>query len=106
MVAVYIKLYQAITYQATVHCLVLYQAVSALCLVIYYLYSTDSSALTVIYICTYILCVYMCTVYRYVHHGTLLNCDEKSWDWSFNLNVKSMFHTLHAFLPQVSMANF
>lgn len=37
----------------------------------------------------------------FVHHGTILDCDEKSWDWSFNLNVKSMFHTLHAFLPQM-----
>ena len=48
-------------------------------------------------------CIYY---YRYVHHGTLLNCDEKSWDWSFNLNVKSMFHILHAFLPQVGVPTY
>jgi len=35
----------------------------------------------------------------YVHAGTLLDCDEKSWDFSFDLNVKSMYRMLHAFLP-------
>ena len=35
----------------------------------------------------------------FVHQGTLLDCDEKSWDFSFDLNVKSVYRTLHAFLP-------
>eukprot|EP00054_Salpingoeca_dolichothecata_P036650 m.8221 g.8221 ORF g.8221 m.8221 type:complete len:247 (-) comp6914_c0_seq1:74-814(-) len=35
----------------------------------------------------------------YVHNGTILDCSEKDWDFSFDLNCKSMFHTLHAFLP-------
>jgi 2-keto-3-deoxy-L-fuconate dehydrogenase len=35
----------------------------------------------------------------YVHHGSILNCEEKDWDFSFNLNVKSMFSMAKAFLP-------
>jgi len=36
----------------------------------------------------------------YVHHGTLLDCDEKSWDFSFNLNVKSIFTMCKEFVPK------
>ena len=35
----------------------------------------------------------------FVHQGTLLDCDEKAWDFSFDLNVKSVYRMLHAFLP-------
>jgi 2-keto-3-deoxy-L-fuconate dehydrogenase len=35
----------------------------------------------------------------YVHHGTILDCEEKDWDFSFDLNVKSMYRTCRAFLP-------
>ena len=35
----------------------------------------------------------------YVHHGTVLDCGEADWDFSFDLNVKSMHRTLRAFLP-------
>jgi 2-keto-3-deoxy-L-fuconate dehydrogenase len=35
----------------------------------------------------------------YVHHGTVLDCDEKAWDFSFDLNVKSMHRMIRAFLP-------
>ena len=35
----------------------------------------------------------------YVHHGSVLDCSEEDWDFSFDLNVKSMHRTLHAFLP-------
>lgn len=35
----------------------------------------------------------------YVHHGTVLNTSEKDWDFSFDLNVKSMHRTIRAFLP-------
>jgi len=35
----------------------------------------------------------------YVHHGTVLECGEKDWDFSFDLNVKSMHRTIRAFLP-------
>ncbi len=35
----------------------------------------------------------------YVHHGTVLDCSEKDWDFSFDLNVKSMHRTIRAFIP-------
>src|SRR3954470_14247356 len=35
----------------------------------------------------------------FVHHGTVLECYERDWDFSFDLNVKSMHRTIHAFLP-------
>ena len=35
----------------------------------------------------------------YVHHGTVLDCSEADWDFSFDLNVKSMHRTIQAFLP-------
>jgi 2-keto-3-deoxy-L-fuconate dehydrogenase len=35
----------------------------------------------------------------FVHHGTVLDCGEQDWDFSFDLNVKSMHRTLRAFLP-------
>lgn len=35
----------------------------------------------------------------YVHHGTILECEEKDWDSSFDLNVKSMYLMIRAFLP-------
>ncbi|MGB3289773.1 MAG: SDR family oxidoreductase [Burkholderiaceae bacterium] len=35
----------------------------------------------------------------YVHDGSILDCDDKAWHHSFELNVASMFHTMQAFLP-------
>lgn len=35
----------------------------------------------------------------FVHHGTILDCDEDDWDFSFNLNVKSQYRMIRAFLP-------
>jgi len=35
----------------------------------------------------------------YVHHGTVLDCTDKDWDFSFDLNVKSHFHMIQAYLP-------
>src|SRR3982074_2155716 len=35
----------------------------------------------------------------WVHHGSVLDCAEKDWDFSFDLNVKSMHRTIKAFLP-------
>lgn len=35
----------------------------------------------------------------FVHHGTVLECSEEDWDFSFDLNVKSMHRVIHAFLP-------
>jgi 2-keto-3-deoxy-L-fuconate dehydrogenase len=35
----------------------------------------------------------------FVHHGTILDCDEKDWDFSFGLNARSMFVMCKSFLP-------
>ncbi|XHS77383.1 SDR family oxidoreductase [Burkholderiaceae bacterium UC74_6] len=35
----------------------------------------------------------------FVHHGTVLDCDEAAWDFSMDLNAKSMLRTMRAFLP-------
>jgi 2-keto-3-deoxy-L-fuconate dehydrogenase len=35
----------------------------------------------------------------FVHHGTILDCDEKSWDFSFDLNIKAHYRMIKAFLP-------
>src|SRR3979411_3060997 len=35
----------------------------------------------------------------FVHHGTVLECSDQEWDFSFDLNVKSMHRTIRAFLP-------
>jgi 2-keto-3-deoxy-L-fuconate dehydrogenase len=35
----------------------------------------------------------------FVHAGTVLDCSEADWDFAFNLNVRSQFRTIQAFLP-------
>ncbi len=35
----------------------------------------------------------------FVHNGTVLDCSDEDWDFSFDLNVKSMHRTIKAFLP-------
>jgi 2-keto-3-deoxy-L-fuconate dehydrogenase len=35
----------------------------------------------------------------YVHHGSVLDCSEQDWDFSFDLNVKSMHRMIKAFIP-------
>jgi 2-keto-3-deoxy-L-fuconate dehydrogenase len=35
----------------------------------------------------------------YVANGSVLDCGDKDWDFSFDLNVKSMHRTIKAFLP-------
>ena len=35
----------------------------------------------------------------FVHDGTILECDDEAWDYSFDLNVKSMYRMVQAFLP-------
>ena len=41
----------------------------------------------------------------FVHQGTILDCSEQDWDFSFDLNVKSMYRTCRAFLPAMLAAN-
>ncbi len=35
----------------------------------------------------------------FVHHGTILDCAESDWDFTHDLNLKSMYRTIRAFLP-------
>lgn len=35
----------------------------------------------------------------YVHSGSILDCDEAAWDFSFDLNVRSMYRLIRAVLP-------
>ena len=35
----------------------------------------------------------------YVHAGTVLDCTDADWDLAFDLNVRSMFRTIRAWLP-------
>ena len=35
----------------------------------------------------------------FVHHGSILDCDEKDYDFSMNLNVRSIYRVIRAFLP-------
>ncbi|HTM82969.1 SDR family oxidoreductase [Asticcacaulis sp.] len=37
----------------------------------------------------------------YVHAGTVLDTDLKAWQFSFDINVTAMFHTIQAFLPKM-----
>jgi 2-keto-3-deoxy-L-fuconate dehydrogenase len=37
----------------------------------------------------------------FVHHGSILECSDADWDFSFNLNAKSMFWTMQIALPKM-----
>jgi 2-keto-3-deoxy-L-fuconate dehydrogenase len=41
----------------------------------------------------------------YVHHGTILDCSPKDWEFSFNLNVRAMYVAIRAALPKM-LAHF
>lgn len=40
----------------------------------------------------------------FVHHGTVLECADKDWDFSFNLNVRSHYVVIRSFLPKMLQA--
>lgn len=40
----------------------------------------------------------------FVHHGTILECADKDWDFSFNLNVRSAYVMIRSFLPAMIAA--
>src|SRR5262245_16916193 len=44
----------------------------------------------------------LANVAGYVHQGTILDCGDAEWDFSFDLNVKSMHRTIKAFLPAMA----
>jgi 2-keto-3-deoxy-L-fuconate dehydrogenase len=35
----------------------------------------------------------------FVHAGTILECEEADWDFSFDLNARAMYRTIRAWLP-------
>jgi len=37
----------------------------------------------------------------FVHHGTVLECTPKDWDFSFSLNVRAMYVAIQAALPKM-----
>ncbi|MFZ9677849.1 MAG: SDR family oxidoreductase [Quisquiliibacterium sp.] len=37
----------------------------------------------------------------YVHQGSIFECSEEDWDFSFAINVRSMFRTIRAALPRM-----
>ena len=41
----------------------------------------------------------------FVHHGTILDCQEKDWDFSFNVNIKSMYFMCKSILPLMIKQN-
>ncbi len=41
----------------------------------------------------------------FVHHGTILECEEKDWDFSSDVNVKSMYFMCKAILPLMIKQN-
>ena len=40
----------------------------------------------------------------FVHAGSVLDCSEADWDFAFQLNVRSQFRTIKAFLPAMLKA--
>ncbi len=40
----------------------------------------------------------------FVHHGTILDCEEADWDFSMNLNVTAAYRMIRAFLPAMIAA--
>ena len=41
----------------------------------------------------------------FVHHGTILECEEKDWDFSFNVNIKSMYFMTKFIIPKMIKQN-
>ena len=41
----------------------------------------------------------------FVHHGTIIECDEKDWDFSFNVNIKSMYLMTKSIIPKMIIQN-
>lgn len=41
----------------------------------------------------------------FVHQGNIFECSSKDWDFSFNVNVKSMYWMIKSFLPQMLKKN-
>lgn len=46
----------------------------------------------------------LCNVAGFVHHGSILDAKEAELDFALDLNVRSMFRTIRAFLPDMIAA--
>lgn len=46
----------------------------------------------------------LCNCAGYVDQGSILDCEPGDWDFSFNLNVSSMYRTIRAILPAMRAA--
>jgi 2-keto-3-deoxy-L-fuconate dehydrogenase len=40
----------------------------------------------------------------FVHHGTILDCDDADWEFTLDLNLKAMYRIIRAFLPAMLAA--
>ncbi|NXI22495.1 BDH2 dehydrogenase, partial [Sterrhoptilus dennistouni] len=43
----------------------------------------------------------LCNIAGFVHHGTILECEEQDWDFTMNLNVRSMYLMIKTSLLQM-----
>jgi 2-keto-3-deoxy-L-fuconate dehydrogenase len=43
----------------------------------------------------------LCNCAGFVEHGTILDTDDKAWNFSFDLNVTAMYRVIRAFLPSM-----
>ena len=46
----------------------------------------------------------LCNCAGFVHHGTILDCSEADWAFTMELNLRSMYLTIRAFLPAMIKA--
>ena len=71
---------------------------------VYTLDSTDSNAIRA-FVKTLKKVDVLFNAVGFVHHGTTLDCEEKDWDFSFNVNVKSMFMMIKSIIPKMLTQN-
>eukprot|EP00057_Strongylocentrotus_purpuratus_P016532 XP_011671006.1 PREDICTED: 3-hydroxybutyrate dehydrogenase type 2 [Strongylocentrotus purpuratus] len=64
-----------------------------------------SGLITFIFLILLIFISFLATLCRFVFNGTVLDTEEKDFDFSFNLNVKSMFFLAKAVLPKMLEQN-
>ncbi|KAL7982063.1 hypothetical protein Chor_001120 [Crotalus horridus] len=43
----------------------------------------------------------LCNIAGFVHHGTILDCEEEDWAYTMEVNVRSMYLMIKTFLPKM-----
>ncbi|XP_007429867.1 3-hydroxybutyrate dehydrogenase type 2 [Python bivittatus] len=43
----------------------------------------------------------LCNIAGFVHHGTILDCEEEDWAYTMEVNVRSMYLMIKTFLPRM-----